>query len=95
MLMIKPHCGSHHVRGKAKAFPYYVCSVFKQHKCKNGKIVWKNTGHSTYPRRSFGLCVQDGYELAKEYEKSGKEIDVDDRYGSLHNQPVEDKLIGV
>lgn len=84
MLCVKVHCGSAHVSGSARRYPYYVASIFRSAVTADGRSVWKNTGTTTYPRRSMKLAIEDGKALA---ERNGAEFI--DGYGSLHNQPCE------
>ena len=83
MPVVKVHCGSAHVSGKMRRYPYYVASLFQEYKSSNGRELYSNAKISTSPRRSMKKAIKDGQELAKQYEAifiSG--------YGSLHNQPV-------
>ena len=82
-LHVKVHCGSSHVRGRAKRYPYYVASLFDQKVTKAGKLVYKNTGIHTYPRRSMNLAIADAINLANEHQAI-----VHKGYGSLHNVEV-------
>ncbi len=81
---VKMHCGSAHVKGKAKQYRYYICSVFRLKRTKTRKLIWVNTGENTYPRRSPRLCSLDGKELARH-----KGCMFVEGYGSLHNQSFE------
>jgi hypothetical protein len=86
MIKIAVHCGSAHVSGKARNYRYYVASAFTLRQCKNGSLVWFNTGNTTYPRRSRRVCEKDANELAKEYSCLGLNTEVLKTYGSLHNK---------
>ncbi len=81
--VVKIHCGSGHVRGKALNYPYYICSLFKKRKTKKGYKIWINTGKNTNPRRSYKLCQKDGEELANK-----NNCNFNSSYGSLHNKKV-------
>ena len=80
---VKVHCGAAHVKGRAKNYRYYISSLFKLRKTKDGRLIFENTGVSTHPRRSFRLCEEDGLELAEKYNAA-----FEYGYGSLHNQPI-------
>ncbi len=82
MLKVKVHCGSGHVQGRARQFPYFVSSLFVPYKTKAGHWVYRNSGVTTHPRRSIKLCEQDGKELAEKFPMCSFEAG----YGSLHNQ---------
>jgi hypothetical protein len=77
---VKVHCGSAHVRGKARNYPYYVASLFKLKRAKDGHLYFVNTGISTYPRRSNLLATKDGIYLA-----ANNDALFCPGYGSLHN----------
>ena len=79
--VVKVHCGSAHVRGAAKNYRYYVASLFKIRKTKDGRLIFVNSGKTTHPRRSINLCKEDGLELAEKYGAAFM-----GGYGSLHNQ---------
>lgn len=83
MRAVAIHCGSSHVKGNAKNCQYFVASIFDIHKCVDGKFVWRNSGVSTHPRRSYNKCLQDATELAN---KQNALLFAD--CGSLHNRPV-------
>lgn len=83
MKVVKMHCGSAHVRGKAKNYKYLVCSLFESKTTKDNRLIWINTGISTQPRRGNLVCIEDGKELAE--QKKAKFID---GYGSLHNKEI-------
>jgi hypothetical protein len=80
---VKIHCGSAHVHGKAKQYPYVVASLFYSRLTKKGKMIWYNTGKNTAPRRSLKLCKAD----AEEFARSQLAMFIDG-YGSLHNTEV-------
>lgn len=83
MKIVKVHCGSAHVKGKAREYAYFVASVFETHETKEGSLIWINTGISTNPRRSFSKAEREGRELASEHG-----CDFKSGYGSLHNKKV-------
>jgi len=78
--VVKVHCGSAHVRGKARLYPYYISSLFTIYTNYLGELKYKNTGISSYPRRSYKLCKKDAETLAKKHKATFLE-----GYGSLHN----------
>ena len=80
---VKVHCGDAHVKGRAKNYRYYISSLFKLRKTKDGRLIFENTGVSTHPRRSFRLCEEDGLELAEKYNAAFAY-----GYGSLHNEGI-------
>lgn len=86
MIKVAVHCGSAFVKGKARNYRYYIASSFTLHQCKNGKLVWVNTGIHTNPRRSFNLCKDDAVSLASKYKELGLEVKVEKTYGSWHNR---------
>lgn len=81
--VVKVHCGSAHVKGKARNYKYYVSSLFKLRKTKDGRLIFQNTGVSTHPRRSYDFCIEDGLRLAEEWDAVFAF-----GYGSLHNEGV-------
>lgn len=42
MKTVKIHCGSAHVRGNARRYPYVVASLFIARITKDGRTVWEN-----------------------------------------------------
>ena len=78
--MVRVHCGSQFVQGKARGYRYYVASLFVAYKAKNGRLLWRNSGIHTHPRRSRRLAANDGQELAQQHGVSFLP-----GYGSLHN----------
>lgn len=82
MKRVKVHCGSSHVKGKARKYPYFLASLFEAVSGKAG-YRWINSGKTTLPRRSQKLAEADGRALA---EAHGAEFVKG--YGSLHNKPV-------
>jgi hypothetical protein len=80
-LAVKVHRAN--VRGAAKNWSYHKASVFDIYETADGRLVWQNTGRSTWPRRSKRLAEADGRQLA---EDTGAEFI--EGYGSLHHQPI-------
>ena len=81
MKVVKVHCGSAHVKGKARKYPYFIASLFESRVNARGEVIWVNTGKFTSPRRSFKLATEDAKVLAQEHAAVFLE-----GYGSLHNK---------
>lgn len=82
-LAVRVHCGSAHVKGKARSYAYFVASIFKTKTTWDGRLIWVNTGINTKPRRSMEKCEREGQDLAQVIDAMFIE-----GYGSLHNQKV-------
>ncbi len=83
--VVRIHCGSAHVAGSK--YRYVIASLFVPYRTKNGEMKYRNSGKSTQPRRSRRLCLADARLLAAE-----ERAILIEGYGSLHNQPVLDKV---
>lgn len=87
MKAVKVHCGSAHVKGNARKYRYYVASLFVVHVTSDGRRVWRNSGNSTFPRRSLDLCRKD----AKAFALIHGAMYIPG-YGSLHNTSADPVL---
>lgn len=83
-LKVTVHCGSAHVKGKARNFSYYIASLFIPRKTSSGKWIYNNSGIHTKPRRSFNLCVNDAKDLVSKFPM----CEFVEGYGSLHNKEI-------
>jgi hypothetical protein len=79
--LVKVHCGSSHVHGKARNYPYYVASKFFARKSKAGRVIYENKGVVCGPFRGYKKCTT----LAKDYVTTHNCVFIDG-YGSLHNK---------
>lgn len=82
--VVKIHCGSAFVRGKARRYPYFVASLFVKQQNKDGSWRWVNSGCTTTPRRSIRVTWEDAQRLAKRRGATFM-----GGYGSLHNKKTE------
>lgn len=80
---VKVHCGSAHVRGIARRYPYYVASLFHVALTTDGRAIYRNSGECVGPFRSQEKAARLGKELAEQHEAT-----FCPGYGSLHNAPV-------
>jgi hypothetical protein len=78
---VRVHCGSAHVKGRARMYRYYIASLFTPVLDGKGRVYYHNAGISTEPRRSRKLVDQDATRLAQRFNAR-----VIPGYGSLHNQ---------
>ena len=81
--VVRVHCGSAHVSGRARNYAYLVASLYRPYTTRDGRQVYRYAGKDTSPRRSYRLACQDAAKLAEECGAV-----VLPGTGALHNRPV-------
>lgn len=69
---VKVHCGSSHVKGRARSYPYYVASPFSARITKRKHIIYENKGLVCGPFRSYKKCERIAQEYCREMCVSGR-----------------------
>ena len=83
MRLVRVHCGSAHVRGRARKYSYYIASLFLPRMAKNGKLIYYNAAKLAGPFRSQLKTEREARRCAMD-----KRAIFVEGYGSLHNKGV-------
>ena len=88
MNAVKVCCGSAHVKGTARKYPYYIAQVFEPQPRKDGIVTFRSTGRVVGPFRSQEKAEREGRALAER-----EHAEFVPGYGSLHGKPVPGKYL--
>jgi len=83
--VVRIHCGSAHVKGRARQWRYLVASLFvARPRARDGVLIWFNSGFSTAAYRGEGIANRAAAALAARHGAT-----LLPGYGSLHHTPVQ------